>query len=236
MRKSVQGTGQILQANSVGKIQRVSLREVWKHEALSFTTWLRENIDVLNDTIGLSLSNVEREQAAGDFSVDLVAEDESGDPVIVENQLEKSDHDHLGKLLTYLVAIGAKTAVWIVSEPRPEHVNAVSWLNESSPASFYLVKVEAIRIDESSPAPLLTKVVGPSEESREVGETKKEWAERYTLRRRFWTKLLEKSTKMTRLHANISPSRYNWLGTSAGVSGLNYNYTVRQHDVNGSQG
>jgi hypothetical protein len=156
--------------------------------------------------------------------------------VIVENQLEKSDHDHLGKLLTYLVAIGAKTAVWIVSEPRPEHVNAVSWLNESSPASFYLVKVEAIRIGESSPAPLLTKVVGPSEESREVGETKKEWAERYTLRRRFWTKLLEKSTKMTRLHANISPSRYNWLGTSAGVSGLNYNYTVRQHDVNGSQG
>ena len=72
---------------TVGKIQRVSLREVWKHEALSFTIWLRDNIDVLSDALNLSLSNPEREQAAGDFSVDLVAEDESGDPVIVENQL-----------------------------------------------------------------------------------------------------------------------------------------------------
>ena len=72
---------------TVGKIQRVSLREVWKHEALSFTIWLRDNIDVLSDALNLSLSNPEREQAAGDFSVYLVAEDESGDPVIVENQL-----------------------------------------------------------------------------------------------------------------------------------------------------
>jgi hypothetical protein len=144
---------------------------------------------------------------------------------------EKSDHDHLGKLLTYLVAIGAKSAVWIVSEPRPEHVNAISWLNESSPASFYLVKVEAIRIGDSPAAPLLTEVVGPSEESREVGETKKEWAERYTLRRRFWAELLERANKLTRLHTNISPSRYSWIGTSAGISGLNYNYTVRQHDA-----
>jgi RecB family endonuclease NucS len=96
---------------TVGKIKRVPLREVWKHEALDFTAWLRENIDVLNDALNLSLSNAERERGAGDFSVDPVTEDESGDPVIVENQLEKSDHDHLGKLLTYLVAIGAKTAV-----------------------------------------------------------------------------------------------------------------------------
>ena len=84
----------------------------------------------MNDALNLSLTSPEREQAAGDFSVDLVAEDESGDPVIVENQLEKSDHDHLGKLLTYLVARGAKTAIWIVCEPRSEHVSVVSWLNE----------------------------------------------------------------------------------------------------------
>src|SRR5215207_10804560 len=163
-----------LEARTVGKIQRVPLREVWKHEALDFTTWLRENIDVLNEALNLSLSNAEREQAAGDFSVDLVAEDESSDPVIIENQLEKSNHDHLGKLLTYLVAIGAKKAVWIVSVPRPEHVSAITWLNESSSASFYLVKVEAIKIEDSPPAPLLTMVVGPSEESVEVGETKKD--------------------------------------------------------------
>lgn len=152
-------------ATMVGKIQRIPLREVWKHEALDFTTWLQENIDVLNDTIDLTLTSAEREQTAGDFSVDLVAEDEDGSPVVIENQLEKSNHDHLGKLLTYLVAIGAKTAIWIVSDPRPEHVNTISWLNESSLASFFLLKVEAIRIGGSPAAPLLTLVVGPSEES-----------------------------------------------------------------------
>lgn len=215
----------------IGKLQRVSLREVWKHEALNFTTWLQENMDVVNDALNLSLSSAEREQAAGDFSVDLVAEDESGNPVVIENQLEKSNHDHLGKLLTYTVAIGAKAAIWIVSEPRPEHVNTISWLNEFSPVSFYLVKMEAIKVGDSPPAALLTQVVGPSEESREVGETKKEWAERDTLRHRFWTELLEKSKQKTKLHANISPSRGNWIGTGAGKSGLGFNYAIRQHDA-----
>ena len=151
--------------------------------------------------------------------------------MVIENQLEKSDHDHLGKLLTYLVAMGADTAIWIVSEPRPEHVSTISWLNESCSVSFYLLKVEAVKIGDSLPAPLLTMVVGPSEESREVGETKKEWAERYTLRHRFWSELLERAAKRTRLHATIAPRRYHWLGARAGVSGLGFNYTVRQHDA-----
>ena len=86
----------------IGSLRRVALREVWPHEALDFTPWLEENIDELNNVIDLSLSVVEREQSAGDFSVDLVAEDESGNPVIIENQLERSNHDHLGKLITYL--------------------------------------------------------------------------------------------------------------------------------------
>ena len=86
----------------IGRLRRVSLREVWPHEAHDFTPWLEENIDVLNNAIDLSLSIVEREQTVGDFSVDLVAEDESGNPVIIENQLERSNHDHLGKLITYL--------------------------------------------------------------------------------------------------------------------------------------
>ena len=121
----------------IGSLQRVDLREVWPHEAQDFTPWLEENIDVLNNAIDLSLSIIEREQAAGDFSVDLVAEDESGNSVIIENQLERSNHDHLGKLITYLTAIDAKAAIWIVKEARPEHISAISWLNESSSASFY---------------------------------------------------------------------------------------------------
>lgn len=213
----------------IGKIERVPLREVWKNEALDFTIWLEENIDILNENLDINLSNAEREKAAGKFSVDLVAEDNNGNPVVIENQLEKSDHDHLGKLITYLTAIEAKTAIWIVSDPRPEHVSAISWLNESSSASFYLIKVEAIRIGGSQPAPLLTLIVGPSEEAKEVGITKKEIAERYVIRKRFWSLLLDHARTKTKLHANISPSEYSWVGTSAGLSGLGFNYTVTKH-------
>jgi len=214
----------------IGKIERVPLREVWRHEALDFTTWLEESLDVLNDVLDITLSGAEREQSAGSFSVDLVAEDESGNPVIIENQFGKSDHDHLGKLITYLTAIDAKAAIWIVSHPRPEHVAAITWLNESASAAFYLVKVEAIRIGDSPPAPLLTLIVGPSEEGREAGRTKKELAERYAIRERFWSQLLATACTKTRLHANISPSQQGWIATGAGKQGLRYDYVVRQND------
>ena len=140
----------------IGKIERVKLRDVWKHEAFDLTRWLQDNIDVLNESIDLNISNPEIEQSAGSFKVNIVAEDDSGNPVIIENQLEKSDHDHLGKLITYLVAMGAKTAIWIVSDPRPEHLASISWLNESSSVNFYLLKLEAIKIGDSPHASLLT--------------------------------------------------------------------------------
>lgn len=85
---------------NIGRLQRVALREVWKHEAQDFTQWLGTNIDVLNEALDLNLLSADRERAAGDFSVDLVAEDQGGGTVVIENQLEKSNHDHLGKLIT----------------------------------------------------------------------------------------------------------------------------------------
>jgi len=215
----------------IGKIERVPLREVWRHEALDFTAWLEDNIDVLGDMLDMRLSGPVREQPAGTFSVDLVAEDQSGSPVIIENQFGKSDHDHLGKLVTYLTAIDARAAVWIVSDPRPEHIAAITWLNESSAAAFYLVKLEAIRIADSSPAPLLTLIVGPSEEMREASSTKKDLAERYVIREQFWTQLLASARAKTKLHASISPGQHGWIGTGAGKSGLAYNYVVRQNDA-----
>ena len=214
----------------IGKIQRVPLREVWKHEALELTKWLQDNIEVLNEPLDLSLSNAEREQSAGDFSVDLVAEDEDGGLVVIENQLEKSDHAHLGKLITYLTAIGAKKAIWIVAEPRPEHVAAITWLNEGSAAAFYLLKIEGIRISGSDPAPLLTLIVGPSEEGREVGEAKKELAERYDLRQHFWIELLKRAKDKTKLHANISPGQHGWIGAGSGTRGLGFNYVILKHE------
>lgn len=215
----------------IERLERVPLREVWKHEALDFSRWLEENIDILNELLDLNLASADREQAAGTFSVDLVAEDESGNPVVIENQLDKSDHNHLGKLITYLTAIGSKVAIWIVSDPRPEHVKAIAWLNESSGADFYLLKVEAVRIGESPPAPLLTLITGPSEESRQVGQTKKELAERYHIRHRFWTELLAKVKEKTNLFASISPGKENWIGTGAGMYGLGFNFVIRQHDA-----
>ena len=213
----------------IGRLRRVSLRDVWPHEAQDFTPWLAENIDELNNAIDLSLSIVEREHPAGDFSVDLVAEDESGNPVIIENQLERSNHDHLGKLITYLTAIGAKAAIWIVSDPRPEHISAISWLNESSSASFYLLKLEAVRIEDSPPAPMLTLIVGSSEESQEVGETKREFTERHSLRRRFWASLLERAKDKTPLHANTSPNQLRHIRATAGKRGLIFGYVIQQH-------
>ena len=212
----------------IGRIRRIGLREVWSHEALDFTTWLEDNAEVLAEAAGIQLSGVEREQPAGAFSVDLIAEDEDGRPVVIENQLEKSDHDHLGKLLTYLVAIQARKAVWIVADPRPEHVAAIAWLNESSSADFYLLKLEAIRIGDSEPAPLLTLIVGPSEETREAGRKKEEWAERERLRYRFWEGLLEHAKSRTQLHANISPSKYERREAGSGIAGVTFRYEVLQ--------
>jgi hypothetical protein len=210
----------------IGRLERVELRKVWKHEAYDFTKWLQENVDVLNEATGLALVNIDREQAAGSFSIDLVAEDEGGGKVIIENQLEKSDHDHLGKLITYLTAMEARAAVWIVSVPRPEHVAAVVWLNESSSAAFYLVKVEAVRIGQSPFAPLLTLIVGPSAETEDVARTKKEFAERYDVRKRWWSLLVKRPD--AKLHAHLAPSEHTWIGTSSGVRGLSFNYVVTQ--------
>jgi hypothetical protein len=215
---------------SIGKLERVDLRNVWEHEAHDFTQWLENNIAVLNDALDLALVNVDREQAAGSFSIDLVAEDESGGTVIIENQLEKSNHDHLGKLITYLTAMGARAAIWIVSDPRPEHVAAIAWPNESSSAAFYMVKVEAVKIGDSPPAPLFTLIVGPSEETKDVGQAKKEIAERHGIRKRWWTQLVERSALVNKLHAHITPGQYSWIGTSSGVRGLNLNYVVTKDD------
>ena len=212
----------------IDRLYRVPLREVWKNEAYDFTQWLETNSDILSEAIDLNLVNVEREKKTeSTFSVDLVAEDEeTGGTVVIENQLEKSDHDHLGKLITYLTAMQATDAIWIVAKPRPEHVAAVNWLNESTSANFYLIKIEAVVIGDSQPAPLFTVIVGPSEEGKSVGLTKQAKNERQKLRLEWWTQLLQQPKAIH--HKHITPSKYSWLGGSSGVSGVGFNYIVLQ--------
>lgn len=211
----------------IGKIERVPLREVWKNEAKDFTSWLFDNLEALGEELDIDLNAVEKEENIGSFSADIIAEDGSGQKVLIENQLEKTDHDHLGKILTYVANLEAKTAIWISSKPRPEHERAIDWLNETgSGVNFYLVKIEAYKIGSSDPAPKFIVIAGPSEKTEAVGEEKKEFAERHKLRLEFWKSLLEKSKQKTKLHSNISPTKYSWIGTGAGISGMGYNYAI----------
>ncbi len=214
---------------SIGKLERVPLRELWKHEEHGFSAWLESNIDVLADTLGISLTPVDRAKSVGLFWLDLLAEDGSGNPVIIENQLEATNHDHLGKLLTYLTNLEAKTAIWIASQARPEHIRTVSWLNESTPAdtSFFLVQLAAYRIGDSDPAPLFTTIVGPSQEGKKIGQEKKDLAQRHVLRLRFWGQLLALAkAKGVRTHENRTPSKDYWLGAGAGRTSLTYTYLL----------
>ena len=213
----------------IAKIERVPLRNVWKHEAHDFTKWLEENIDVLSDAIGHDIEHVEREKKTESaFSVDLVAEDNDGSSIIIENQLGKSDHDHLGKLITYLTAMQARVAVWIVADPRPEHVAALNWLNESASADFYLLKIEAIRIEESPPAPLLTVIVGPSEEGKSIGRSKQEKSERERTLHSWWSQLVEHPNATH--HRDITPGQHSWIGLGSGVRGGTFNYVVTKKE------
>lgn len=213
----------------IGKLEAVPLRDLWKHEEYGFSAWLCENISELAKHIGFTLNDVRREVKVGTFEVDIVGEDAEGNTVIIENQLEQTNHDHLGKVLTYLTNLEAKTAVWIASEARPEHIRAISWLNEVTPddISFFLIKLAAYRIENSPPAPMFTVLVRPSVEGKAIGREKKEMAERHVQRLEFWTSLLTRAKMQGfRLHENRSPSKENWLSGATGRTGLQFNYLI----------
>ena len=213
--------------NNIERIKKVPLREVWKNEARDFTSWLFDNIEILGEELDMDLTAIDKEGDAGSFSVDIIAEDENGQKVVIENQLEKTNHEHLGKILTYLANLDAKIAIWISSNPRQEHERAIDWLNEfGSEIAFYLVQIEAYKIGNSNPAAKFSIIAGPSEESETIGKKKKEYAKRHILRKEFWTALLEKAKGKTSLHSNISPGIYSWIGTGAGKQGISYNYVI----------
>lgn len=218
---------------AIGKLEKVDLRDLWRHEERGFSAWLVANLEALSDALGFELAEPQREVKVGTFEVDLVAEDGNANRVVIENQLEPTDHDHLGKILTYLTNLEAKTAVWITKAPRPEHVKAVAWLNETTPddISFFLVRLDAYRIGSSDPAPLFTVIVGPSAEAKGFGQQKKELAERHVLRLRFWEGLLTKAKERgLLLHAARSPSKESWIAAGAGRSGLTFNYVIWMED------
>lgn len=209
----------------VGRLEYVPLREIWKHEAFDFTTWLFENCDVLNEQLGLTISPIEKEKSVGPFNVDILGEDSAGRTVIIENQLTRTDHDHLGKLLTYMSNLDAKVAIWVSTDPRPEHITAINFLNENVPqdTQFYLLRLQAFRIGESKPAPLFTIEAGPSEERTAGGKVKKEFAERDKRKYEFFEQLLSKANMATNIFNSVSPVGYqNWVNAGAGKAGISW--------------
>ena len=159
----------------LGKLTQIALRDVWGNEEGDFSPWLAENIDALSDAVDLNLEIIGTEKRIDDsnFEIDILCEDDEGNTVVIENQLGRTDHTHLGQVLTYLVNMEAETAIWVTREPRQEHVNVVNWLNEISGKSFFLVKVEAYKIDNSLPAPFFSVICRPSGEQQRLGEDKK---------------------------------------------------------------
>ena len=156
--------------SEVGIIETVAVRDVWPKEDADFTPWLQSRIGQLDNVLGLGLSNPQREVGAGDFRIDLVAGTNFGD-VVIENQFGKSDHRHLGQLVTYLSHREVQRAIWIVEDARPEHVKAVETLNDRGVAQIWMVTVRTIRIGDSPVAPLFTVVAEPSEDAMTKGRT-----------------------------------------------------------------
>ena len=118
---------------TIGRIKPVPLREVWEHEALAFTPWLAANLDLLTTELGLaSLERIDEEVSVGSFSLDILAETHDNRRVIIENQIEQTDHSHLGQLLTYASGLDAELIVWVSARVRDEHQSALNWLNENT--------------------------------------------------------------------------------------------------------
>lgn len=152
---------------TLGKLTEVDIRELWEHEQYDFSEWLsqEQNIEYLNEILGLSLTDIKKEVFVGAYRCDLVAKDEMSDTtIIIENQLECSDHNHLGKIITYASGLNAKVIVWIVKEAREEHRSAIEWLNNITDPdlNFFLIEIHAYKIGDSVPAPKFEVIEEPN--------------------------------------------------------------------------
>ena len=144
------------------------LRKVWPHEALDFTPWLAkdENIAILGNEIGMEIAVDGTESAVGDFSVDIIATDiATGQKVIIENQLEDTNHDHLGKLITYAAGKEARTIIWVVKHAREEHRAAIEWLNNHTDddIGFFLCEIHLYKVGSSNPAVKFSVIEKPND-------------------------------------------------------------------------
>jgi hypothetical protein len=183
---------------NIGKLREVDIRNLWKNEERDFSVWLakEENIEYLNDILGLNLTDIRREEHVGSFECDIFAKDETSNTnVIIENQLEASNHDHLGKIITYASGLNANVVVWIVKKAREEHRSAIEWLNNNTNGNmnFFLIELHAYKIGDSLPAPYFEVVEKPNDfiKNTKVNGNKSEMNKSQSERVEFWSQLNE---------------------------------------------
>ena len=208
----------------IGRLIEVDVRELWKHEQYDFSHWLAKesNIEYLNEILGLTLVEVDKEINVGPYRCDIVATDEtSGLKVIIENQLESTNHDHLGKIITYASGLDAKVIVWIVREAKEEHRAAIEWLNNytSSEIDFFLIEIHAYKIGDSNPAPKFEVVEKPNDfvkrsKYKDDGELNTSQTERLI----FWTQFNEKILSKGKPFNLRKPTTDHWYDVAIGTS------------------
>lgn len=212
--------------DDIGTLSPVEIRQLWSDEAKDFTPWLAENADLLGKALRMDLTHVQSEADVGRYSADLVFREENeGRYVVVENMFATTDHDHLGKLITYAAGLEACYAVLLAPDFRDEHRSALSWLNHISTDDFgfFGVVLEAWRIGDSLPAPRLRVDVQPDNWSRalrigrnaELSQIQQEY-------RAFWAEFLPALNAAYPNWTKASPPTYNWMGVPSGRSGFTY--------------
>ncbi|MFT4603741.1 MAG: hypothetical protein ACI9W4_000456 [Rhodothermales bacterium] len=219
---------------SLGRLSKVALRDVWKHEASDFTPWLaREaNLALLGDVLGIDLELEGTEKNVGPFSADILCRNTlGGHYVLVENQLERTDHSHLGQLLTYAAGLNAVSVVWIAARFADEHRAAIDWLNEitSDEINFFALEVELWRIGDSPVAPKFNVVARPNDWSRTVASAARsvgELSELNQVQLAFWEAFKEYADQNALRIRARKPRPSNWADFAIGRSEFNLSATI----------
>lgn len=216
----------------LGRLEEVEVRSMWHNEEHDFTPWLAKepNIQVLADEIGLDLEVEDTEVYIGSFKADIVARDSDNRKVIIENQLSKTDHKHLGQLLTYASGIGARIIIWICKEVTDEHRQAIDWLNEvtSSDVAFFACEIELWKIGNSSPAPKFKVISSPNDWSKTLKETVDPdyMSETKKLHIEFWNAFKEYMTNTESDLRLRTPRPQHWYSIAVGHSKFNISLTT----------
>ncbi len=212
--------------SKLGKLEKVDLRDIWKGEAQDFTPWLAkdDNLSLLGDTLDMELELEGQEKSVGPFRADIVCRDTADNSlVLIENQLAKTDHQHVGQLITYAAGLDAVTIIWIAAEFADEHRAAMDWLNEISGDKFrfFGLEIEFWKIGNSPIAPKFNIVAKPNDWSRSIRQNSKgEISERGKAYLSFWQDLRGKLEKMNSKVGPRKPSPESFTDFSIGKTGF----------------